>query len=77
MISRCEQERRKKFWENTGEGGIQKQRTKMDVLITERSEITPLLGMDWMKTCEVTIGGIQLAKNNQSEKQKIIINILD
>ena len=38
---------------------------KMEFLITERTDITPLLGMDWMKTFKLTIGRIQLAENNQ------------
>ena len=45
---------------------------KMEILITERTDITPLLGMDWMKTFKLTIGRIQLAENNQSEKEKVI-----
>ena len=45
---------------------------KMEILITERTDITPLLGMDWMKTFKLTIGRIQLAENNQSEKERII-----
>ena len=35
---------------------------KMEILITERTNITPLLGMDWMKTFKLTIGRIQLAE---------------
>ena len=42
---------------------------KMEVLLTERTDITPLLGMDWMKTFNLTIGRIQLAENNQLEKE--------
>ena len=34
---------------------------KMEILITERTDITPLLGMDWMKRFKLTIGRIQLA----------------
>ena len=44
---------------------------KMEILITERTDITPLLGMDWIKTFKLTIGRIQLAENNQSEREKI------
>ena len=44
----------------------------MEILITERTDITPLLGMDWMKIFKLTIGRIQLAENNQSEKERII-----
>ena len=42
---------------------------KMEILITKRTDITPLLGMDCMKTFRLPIGRIQLAKNNQSEKE--------
>ena len=44
----------------------------MEILITERTDITPLLGMDWMKTFKLTIGRMQLAEINQSEEEKII-----
>ena len=44
----------------------------MEILITERTDITPLLGMDWMKRFRLTIGRIQLGECNQSEKQRII-----
>ena len=43
---------------------------KMEILITERSDITPLLGTDWMKKFKLTIGSIQLAENNQPEREK-------
>ena len=41
---------------------------KMETLITERTDITPLLGMDWMKTFKLTIGRKQLPEINQSER---------
>ena len=44
----------------------------MEKSITERTDITPLIGMDWMKRFKLTIGRVQLAKNNQSEEEKII-----
>ena len=50
---------------------------KVEILITERTDITPLLGMDWMKTFRLPIGRIQLAENNQSEKERIINNFPD
>ena len=31
---------------------------KMQLLITERNDITPLLGMDWLNKIKVTIGKI-------------------
>ena len=43
----------------------------MDILITERTDITPLLGMDWMKKFRLTLGRIQLAENKKSERQKV------
>ena len=44
---------------------------KMEILITERTDITPLLGMDWMKKFKLTIRRIQLAENSQSERENI------
>ena len=38
-------------------------------IVTE--DITPLLGMDWMKKFKLTIGRIQLADNSQSEREKV------
>ena len=50
---------------------------KLEILITERTDITPLLGMDWIKKFKLTIRRIQLAENNQSERGKIINKIPD
>ena len=50
---------------------IENNKQKMKILITERTEMTPLLGMDWMKKFKLTIGKIQLAENNQSEREKV------
>ena len=44
---------------------------KMETLITERTDMTPLLGIDWMKKFKLTISKIQLADNNQSEHEKV------
>ena len=41
---------------------------KMQILITERNDITTLLGMDWLKKFNLTIRSIRLNENNQSEK---------
>ena len=49
----------------------------MEILITERTAITPLLGMNWMKNFKLTIRRIQLAKNSQSEREKIFNKFLD
>ena len=45
---------------------------KMQTLITERNDITPLLGMDWMKKFKLTIGNIRTEENNQSERKRVI-----
>ena len=45
---------------------------KMEILITERPDITPLLCMDWKKRFKLTIGRIQIAETNQSEKERVI-----
>ena len=44
----------------------------MQLIIIERNDITPLLGMDWLKKFKLTIGNIKLDENNQSEKKRII-----
>ena len=49
----------------------------MEILIPERTDMTPLLGMDRMKKFRITIGRIQLAENNQSEREKVINNLPD
>ena len=50
---------------------------KMEILITERTDISPLLGLDWMRTFELTVSEIQLAENNESDKEKMFGNIRD
>ena len=45
---------------------------KMQILNTERDEITPLLGMDWMKKFNLTIRKIRTNENSQSEKKRKI-----
>ena len=42
----------------------------MQILITEQNDITPLLGMDWLKKFRLTIGNIRLDENSQSEKRQ-------
>ena len=41
-------------------------------MITERNDITPLLGMDWMKKFKLTFGNIRTEESNQSEKKRVI-----
>ena len=43
---------------------------KMQILITEIDDRTPLLGMDWMKKLNLTIRNIRTDKNNQRTNQK-------
>ena len=45
---------------------------EMKILITERNDTTPLLGMDWMKQFKLTIGNIRVQNSSQSEKRQII-----
>ena len=45
---------------------------KMQILISERNDITPLLGMDWMKKFNLTIGNIRTTDHEQSEKRRVI-----
>ena len=44
----------------------------MEILITERTDITPLLGIDWMKRFKLTIGRIHFAEINQLEEERIL-----
>ena len=44
----------------------------IQVLNTERNDITPLLGMDWLKKYKQTIGNIQLDEDSQYEKRNIL-----
>ena len=40
-------------------------------MITERNDITPLLGMDWIKKFKLTIGNLRIQESNQSEKRRV------
>ena len=50
---------------------------RMEILITERTDITPLLGMEWMEIFKLTIERIQLAENNQSGCEKVFKKFRD
>ena len=69
-IPRCKQERKVKY-----RGKIpldieyENNKQKMKLPITERNDITPLIGMDWLKKFRLTIGNIRLDENSQSEKK--------
>ena len=54
-----------------------KNKQKIYFLIIEGTDITPLLGMDWMRNIKLTIGKIQWAENNQSERKKVFNNFPD
>ena len=41
----------------------------MQLLITERTDITPLLGTDWLKKFKLTVGDIRLDENSQPGKK--------
>ena len=49
----------------------------MQVLITERTDITLSLGTDWMKMFKLLIGTTQLAKNSQSEHEEVFNRLSD
>ena len=70
-IPRRQYKRSKIAGENPGEHGVWDKKHKMEILITDRTDLTPLLGMDWIKAFKITIGRIQLAENNQSERVSI------
>ena len=44
----------------------------MQLLITDRNDITPPLGMIWLKKLKLTIGNIRVDGNNKSEKRRVI-----
>ena len=50
---------------------------KSVILITEKTDITPLLKINWMKKFKLTVGKIQLAENNQSEREKVFDKFAD
>ena len=50
---------------------------KMDILLTEGTDITSLLGMDWMEKFTLTNGKIQLGETNQSEREKVFNKFTD
>ena len=50
---------------------------KMQLLITERNDITLLLGMHWLKKFRLTIGNIRLAENSQLEKRQVVEKFTD
>ena len=43
---------------------------KVKVSVTKKTDLTLVLGMDWMKKFKLTIGGIQFAENRQLERRK-------
>ena len=45
---------------------------QMQILNTERNDITPLLRMDWMEKFKLIIRNIRVQDSNQSEKRQII-----
>ena len=45
---------------------------KMEILIPERTDITPLLGMDWMKTFKLTIGRKTIGIKNPIGREQSI-----
>ena len=47
---------------------------KMEILIIERTDMTPFLGINWLRKFKLTISKIQLAGNNQSEREKVSNN---
>ena len=52
-------------------------KTKKQVLTTERNDITPILGVDWMKKFLTTIRNNRLAGMDQSEKGKVVRKLFD
>ena len=55
-----------------GGHGFENNKQKLQILITERSDITPLLGKDWMKKFNLTILKQRSEDNNQSDKRQCV-----
>ena len=49
----------------------------MEILITERTDKTLLHGMDCLEKFKISIGRIHLAKNSQSEREKVVNEFSD
>ena len=71
-IRRCKQDRSQIWGEIPVNFEYENNKQKMQLLITERNDITPLLGMDWLNKIKVTIGKIRWDDNSQSQKGRII-----
>ena len=52
--------------------GHENNKLKMQILITERNDITPLLGIEYMKKLYSTNRKIRADENNESEKKRMI-----
>ena len=76
-IPSCEQKRIEVPREFSRKYGIQKQQTKMNILVTESTDVTPLLGKDCTKRYKLTTESKQLAENSQSGREIIINNCHD
>ena len=50
---------------------------KIEILITERTDITQFLEMDWIKKFILTIGRIRLDESSQSENEEVFRNFPD
>ena len=46
-------------------------------MTTERNDITPLLGRDWLRKIRLTIGNIRSEDNSQSEKTQTVEKFSD
>ena len=77
MIPRCKQERSKIPRKKPVDIEYENNKQKTQLLITERNDIRPLLGMDWLKKFRLTIGIIRLDENSQSEKRQIVEKFSD
>ena len=63
-----------KIWANIEYNG---KTTKLPILITQRNDITPLLGVNWLKHLPITIDKISLdEKTSQSEDKHTKLNKL-
>ena len=52
-------------WVETKNNG---EHQKLPILITQKNEITPLLGVNWLKQLPITINKLSLDKNTANQK---------
>ena len=50
---------------------------QMEIMVTERTDIRPQLGMGWMRRNKLIIGRILMTENNKEKREKIFLKFMD